>query len=88
MPPSILIIPGKFCAFRPLTPGPDILKGVVPAGRGVAYPRCTGGRSDAPLEDCGGIWVKEQLAELGDLFSVGDLNERPAGLATVLIPAR
>ena len=28
------------------------------------------------------------FAELGDLFNVGDLNERLADLATVLIPAR
>jgi hypothetical protein len=90
MPPSILIIPGKFCAFRPLTPGRDILKWVVWAAPGVACPRCTGGRRDAPLEDCGGIWVfNEQFAELGDLFNVGHVEgERLAGLATVLIPAR
>ena len=44
---------------------------------------------DAPPEDCGGIWVfNEQSADLGDLFNVGDLNERLADLATVLIPAR
>jgi hypothetical protein len=30
----------------------------------------------------------EQFSEFGDLFTVGDLNERLAGLATVLIPAR
>ena len=42
-----------------------------------------------PPEDCGGIWVfNEQFADLGDLFNVGDLNERLADLATVLIPAR
>ena len=37
----------------------------------------------------GGIWVfNEQFADLGDLFNVGDLNERLADLATILIPAR
>jgi hypothetical protein len=54
----------------------------------VAYPRCTGGRRDGPPEDCGGIWVfNDQFAEFGDLFTVRDLNERLADLATVLIPA-
>ena len=33
-----------------------------------------------------GIWVfNEQFADFGDLFNVGDLNERLADLATVLI---
>jgi hypothetical protein len=29
-----------------------------------------------------------RFADFGDLFNVGDLNERLADLATVLIPAR
>jgi hypothetical protein len=35
------------------------------------------------------VWkvFNEQFADFGDLFTVGDLNERLAGLATVLIPA-
>ena len=66
-----------------------VVEKIIAAEPGVAYPRCTGGRRDAPPEDCGGIWVfNEQFADLGDLFNVGDLNERLAGLATVLIPAR
>ena len=66
-----------------------VVEKIIPAEPGVAYPRCTGGRRDGPPEDCGGIWVfNEQFAEFGDLFTVGDLNERLADLATVLIPTR
>jgi Plasmid pRiA4b ORF-3-like protein len=66
-----------------------VVETIIPAEPGVAYPRCTRGRRDAPPEGCGGVWVfNEQFADLGDLFNVGDLNERLAGLATVLIPAR
>ena len=66
-----------------------VVEKIIPAEPGVAYPRCTGGRRDGPPEDCGGIWVfNEQFADFGDLFNVGDLNERLADLATVLIPAR
>jgi hypothetical protein len=66
-----------------------VVEKIIPAEPGVAYPRCAGGRRDAPPEDCGGIWVfNEQFAEFGDLFTVGDLNERLAGLATVLLPPR
>jgi len=62
---------------------------IIPAEPGVAYPRCAGGRRDAPPEDCGGIWVfNEQFADLADVFNVDDLNERLADQATVLIPAR
>ena len=66
-----------------------VVEKIIPAEPGVAYPRCTGGRRDGPPEDCGGIWVfNEQFADMGDLFTIGDLNKRLVGLATVLIPAR
>jgi hypothetical protein len=66
-----------------------VVEKIIPAEPGVAYPRCTGGRRDGPPEGCGGIWVfNEQFAEFGALFTVAELNERLAHLATVLIPAR
>ena len=66
-----------------------VVEKIIPAEPGVAYPRCTGGRRDGPPEDCGGIWVfNEQFGDMGDMFTVGDLNERLADVATVLIPAR
>jgi hypothetical protein len=32
-----------------------VLEAIMPAEKGVAYPRCTGGRRQCPPEDCGGV---------------------------------
>jgi hypothetical protein len=66
-----------------------VVEKIIPAEPGVAYPRCTGGRRDGPPEDCGGIWAfNERFGATGDSFTVGDLNEQLADLATVVIPVR
>ena len=66
-----------------------VVEKIIPAEPGVAYPRCTGGRRDGPPEDCGGIWAfNERFGTAGDSFTVADLNEQLADLATVVIPVR
>jgi Plasmid pRiA4b ORF-3-like protein len=65
-----------------------VVEKIVPAEPGVAYPRCTGGRREAPPEDCGGIWAfNEYQADLDDTFDAAEVTARLAGLAGVLIPA-
>src|SRR6266700_5051627 len=62
-----------------------VVEKITPAEPGVAYPRCTGGRREAPPEDCGGIWAfNEYQAELDDTFDAGEVTARLAGLAEVL----
>ena len=34
-----------------------VVEKILPAGPGVAYPRCTGRRGETPAEDSGGIWA-------------------------------
>jgi Plasmid pRiA4b ORF-3-like protein len=65
-----------------------VVEKIAPAGPGVAYPRCTGGRRVAPEEDCGGIWAfNEYQAALDDTFDAGEVTARLADLAEVLVPA-
>jgi hypothetical protein len=59
-----------------------VVEKILPAEPGVAYPRCTGGRREAPPEDCGGIWAfNDYQAERDDTFDAGALTARLAALA-------
>ena len=65
-----------------------VVEKIAPAEPGVAYPRCTGGRREAPPEGCGGIWAFNEFpAARDDTFDAGEVTARLAGLAEVLVPA-
>ena len=68
-----------------------VVEEILPASPGVAYPRCTAGRGEAPEEDSGGIWAfNEERAEggvPGGSFDPAEVTEALADLATVITPA-
>jgi hypothetical protein len=64
-----------------------VVEKIVAAEPGIYYPQCTGGRREAPPEDCGGIWAFNELqGDRDDPFDADEVTEALADLAMVLVP--
>jgi|HubBroStandDraft_3_1064219.scaffolds.fasta_scaffold100225_2 hypothetical protein len=68
-----------------------VVEDVIPAAPGVRYPRCTGGRGNAPEEDSGGIWTHNEAVRAdgsgGSTVDAGELTAALHGLSSVIVPA-
>jgi hypothetical protein len=67
-----------------------VVEKILPAEPGASYPRCTGGKGDAPEEDSGGVWVfNAERAEDGvrnGQFDADQVTGNLTALADVVVP--